>query len=67
MNLVRAWLGDFSVPQASLRIFDIIQLVDGLVWRIQDGFVHISGVLVGMAESLDLVRTINQSTYMWPL
>lgn len=59
MNLGGAWLGDFSVPQASLRILDIIQWVDGLVWRIQDGFTQISGVLVGMAESLDLARTIN--------
>lgn len=41
--------------------------MDGLVWRSQDGFIHTSGVLTGMAEGLDSAKTINQSTYLWPL
>lgn len=57
-------MGDSSVPQASLRTLDDTQLVAGLVWRIQDGLTHMSGVLVGMAERLGSERTINQSTYM---
>lgn len=45
------------------RLFTSIQLADGLVWRVCDGFTHMSGTLVDMARRLGLMGTVDQRTY----
>lgn len=44
-----------------------IQLVDGLVWTMEDCLILMSSILVGMAEKQGWVETINQRAYAWPL
>ena len=34
----------------------------GLLWRVQGGFAHMSGALLGMAEGLGLAGAVNYST-----
>ena len=50
INLVQSSPGQFFCPMSCwLGLFDCIQWVAHLVWKIQDGFCHIYGTLVGMA------------------
>lgn len=43
------------------------QLADGLVWRVQDGPLTISGTLLGIVGRQGSSGTVDWSTSMWPL
>ena len=38
-------------------------LVDGLVWKIQDGFIHMSDALERVSRRMDSTENVNQSTW----
>lgn len=43
------------------------QVVDVLVWRVQVGFMHMYGALVGMAGRMGAAGTVECGSYLWPL
>lgn len=67
LNVGRIQLDDASVPYLLMEITGCIQLVDGLVWRAQYSFVHISGALVRLAGKLSSAEMVKCNTYTWPL
>lgn len=68
-NLERAQLSNSSALYGISWFTCVFQLEACLVWRVQEGFTHISGALAGTAESLisdDLfyLSIVSQPTFM---
>lgn len=47
--------------------FSSVQLVGGLVWRVQDGFTQVCGIMIRIAGRLGLVGTETWDVYIWHL
>lgn len=60
------WLDVSFVAPALTGVTGSIQLLNGLVLRLQDGFTHGSGTWVGLTRGLDSAETVNWSAYMCP-
>lgn len=56
-NLGKDQLDDTSLPHGFMDVIQWHRPADGLVWRVQDGFAHISDAL--MSGTLDSARTID--------